>query len=240
MGRYPVYFILGLIFFGILKLIQVNVFDAETYKKNKKEYTYRYLKAKKSTEKKTTTQSTKQSSEEKKKNAVPLKKDSEEQAFTEPAIDEASSSRNSNDEANGNDTRSIADSGLSDLKNAYLAPILERLPEGQLRPDIVVRYYKHEKDGNKVYVLKDLGYYIHEKVAKETAGLGSNVIYYGDRVPVQDIKLVALTLIQSGLLIKDIQPTQFKWKSKAIEIGTDIELADSPPLNANEVLTFSK
>ncbi|MEO1253741.1 MAG: hypothetical protein AAFY41_02475, partial [Bacteroidota bacterium] len=122
----------------------------------------------------------------------------------------------------------------------YLKSIINSLPSGQLREDVVIRYYRHEKDGNKVDALKDLGYYIHEKKATETAGLGSNVLIYGENVTTEDIKIVAYTLIDQGLPLKAIYHTQFEWKSTSLEIGTDTLLTEDSILSPQDISNFKK
>ena len=129
---------------------------------------------------------------------------------------------------------------LNELKESYLDPILEQLPPDGLRKDIFIRYYRHNKDGIGVYKLEEMGYYMHQKPATETAGLGSNIIYYGDDVPLEDIQIVALTLLKEGIPLKSIEHTTFEWKSSAIEIGTDTYIQDQPNLTLGQILDFHK
>ncbi len=129
---------------------------------------------------------------------------------------------------------------LDELKENYLKPIQDELPPDGLRKDIFIRYYRHNKDGIGVYKLEEIGYYMHQKPATETAGLGSNIIYYGDNVPLQDIQIVTLTLLVEGIPIKSIEHTKFEWKSNAIEIGTDTSLLDKPVLTEEEIQDFHK
>ncbi len=238
MRRYPVFAIVALVFIGITKLLQVTAFDAKQYEKYKK-MSFAKVNDKKQIKKKS-----------KKEPEVINLSDSVSQVAentTQPAFD------NENDEAfeSSADTPTVDDrsdvsmetsekNNLDDLKNNYLAPLIASLPTGQLREDIVVRYYRHRLDGNKVYVLRDLGYYIHEKQATETEGLGSNVLIYGDEVTVQDIQIVAYTLLDQGLPLKAIQPTQFSWKSNSLEVGTDTLLLDYMDLSYEDIQNFNK
>lgn len=128
---------------------------------------------------------------------------------------------------------------LADLKKNYLSIKNASLQEGRSREDVVIRYYKHEKDGNKVYSLKKLRYYLHEKPATETEGLGSNVIYYGNQVKPEDIQIVAYTLLESGIPLKSIERSKFDWKSNAIEIGTDSLLIGKTNLSKEQIRDFS-
>ncbi len=248
MGKYPVYAIVALIFIGIIKLIQVTAFDAKQYEKNKKSSFSNY-----NTKSGKTLPKTSETKDKVGENTTDTTSIVEEL----PLADSTRIESNEQDSLEENQDLTVGEfesqpsgfatsenqaiySGLEDLKNNYLAPILESLPSGQLREDVVIRYYRHEKDGNKVYVLRKLGFYIHEKEATETAGLGSNVLYYGDDVSTEDIQIVAYTLLEEGLPIKSIVPTQFSWKSTSIEVGTDTLLLDSPVLSESDIQAFNK
>ncbi|MEM9895932.1 MAG: hypothetical protein AAF789_06145 [Bacteroidota bacterium] len=129
---------------------------------------------------------------------------------------------------------------LEDLKKEYLAEKIALLQEDRFREDVVIRYYRHKKDGQMVDELRDLKYYIHEREATETRGLGSNIIYYGNDVNLEDIQLIALTLLENGIPIKSIQETRYEWKANAIEIGTETELLDAEPLTPLDIQIFTK
>ncbi|WP_462247227.1 hypothetical protein [Ekhidna sp.] len=250
MGKYPVYAIMALVFIGIIKLIQVTAFDVEQYKKSKESSFANYGTEISEPEwKKKGTDLNEPSAEESKIDSNPSDSISTKESPSsiqdfEVAKEEESSSDESfqsPDPVEEKPTNQpVTYSGLDDLKNNYLAPIIASLPQGQLREDVVIRYYKHQKDGYKVYSLKALGYYIHEKQATETAGLGSNVLYYGDDVNNSDIQIVALTLLAEGLPIKSILPTQFSWKATSIEIGTDTLLINEEILSEADIKSFVK
>ena len=138
-----------------------------------------------------------------------------------------------------NNTSISGEAYFLDLKNAYLSPILASLPEGRSREDVVVRYYKHEKDGEKVYSLKKLGYYLHEREAEDSKDYGSNVLYYGSDVDVRDIQLVAYTLKQNGIPLKAIIRSQYDWKYHSLEIGADSLLVGRPILSLDEIQSFT-
>ena len=71
--------------------------------------------------------------------------------------------------------------------------------------------------------------------------VGSNIIYYGDDVPLEDIQIVALTLLKEQIPLKMIKHTKFEWKSSAIEIGTDTSISnDQPNISIKEILDFDK
>lgn len=231
MRKYPVFFIVALVFIGAIKLIQVTAFDATKYSKSKEgNYSKIDKKSKAKLTKKEPITPKSEDSKQEKLTAQIAKSDS-----TVTIVEDTIEDSNSFNAKETNDYGSLAD-----LKNNYLALKIANLPTGQLRNDVVLRYYKHEKDGDKVYDLSDLGYYIHEKEATETAGLGSNILYYGEEVNVEDIQIVALTLLNKGIPIKSIEKSQFDWKSNSIEIGTDTLLLNSSNLSNQDVIGFSK
>ena len=253
MGKYPVYAIMALVFVGIIKLLQVTAFDHEKYGENKKKSFSNYSDNaesvyQKAPEKIKKTLKINASQENATGDPDSLKNkviNNEEVATTE---NEFTSSEFGSSVNNSEDTSENAWSNetktnyitFDDLKNLYLAPIIAGLPQGQLREDVVIRYYRHEQDGDKVYSLKNLGYYIHEKEATETVGLGSNVLYYGDDVNVEDIRIVAYQLLETGMSIKAIAPSQFKWKANSIEIGTDTLLLNNRDISELYIGGFEK
>ena len=254
MGRYPVYAIVALVFIGVIKLLQITAFDAERYTNNKKaSFSKDIFKPAKNG----TTYDSSQVAEE---IAPPVLGRTEGDSLesegyettkqadepTEQAdFDQSDSSFDSQPSESESDfanetTTARSYSGLDELKNIYLAPKIANLPPGQLREDVVIRYYRHDQDGDKVYSLKELGYYIHEKEATETEGLGSNVMYYGANVAVEDIQIVAYMLLSSGLPLKSIEPSSYSWKANAIEIGTDPDILDDDNLTESDIRRFSK
>ncbi|MEO9482587.1 MAG: hypothetical protein ABJG47_04050 [Ekhidna sp.] len=240
MGKYPVYAIVALVFIGMIKLIQVTAFDVEQYKKNKESSFSDYSTKTAEKESDAKVEDTKIENDEANSSDTTSISSSEEFSPKQARADEDAFESSQSEVESTDETNSATYAGLDDLTDNYLAPILANLPSGQLREDVVIRYYKHEKDGEKVYSLRKLGYYIHEKEASETTGLGSNVLYYGSQVRIEDIQIVAFTLINSGLPIKSIEPTQYSWKNNSIEIGTDTLLVSNPILSQANIESFNK
>ncbi len=123
------------------------------------------------------------------------------------------------------------------LNVKYQTTILNQLKPDKPRTDIIIRYYVHPPDGNRVYALRDLGFYIHERpVDKQMTSYESNSIFYGDSIKKEDLLIVAYTLIKQGIPIKNIEPSQYHdgWKYNAIEIGADSTILDK------EILTLDK
>ncbi|WP_420576313.1 hypothetical protein [Ekhidna sp.] len=251
MGKYPVYAIVALIFIGIIKLLQVTAFDAEKYSKNRKTTFSKDIY--KPSKKEAASSSSEITSQLQEKTPPPVldrtEGDSLETDTFEP-VDEAddiqvnnafdTKSETPENSATNKPTSTRSYSGLAELKNIYLAPKIANLPPGQLREDVVIRYYRHDQDGDKVYSLKSLGYYIHEKEATETEGLGSNVMYYGENVAIEDIQIVAYTLLENGIPLKSIKPSSYSWKANAIEIGTNPDILEAPELTPESVKKFTK
>ncbi len=131
-----------------------------------------------------------------------------------------------------------ADFGVVD----YFTELLSRNLGTKTRNDIVVRYYRHLPDGNKIDELRKYGLYIHERpVEGELEGYESNSLYYGDSVSQEDIHLIAYVMLKQGLPIKSIQPSIYHddWKANSVEIGTDTAVNDDPVLTLTEIRNFS-
>lgn len=125
----------------------------------------------------------------------------------------------------------------------YKADVLSNLPPNKARTDIVIRYYRHPRDGNGAYALDKLGYYIHERpVNPKYEKFQSNAIYYGDSVKLKDLMIVGYSLLKEGVPIKVIKPSKFgdSWKSRSIEIGTDTTLLKLPNLTLEELQNFKR
>ncbi len=211
MGRYSIIFVItALVLIGIIKILAITTFDANKYGKQKTTQYSNALKQEKSIKK--INKKYKQSDTT--RYLVVNKK----KIISPPTPQQE----------------------YINLKNNYLMPYLASLKKGELRDDVVVRYYGHKKDSSKVYSLNELGYYIHIKKAKETKELGSNVLLYGKNVKIEDIKIIAFTLIKNGLPLKKIQPTQFNWKLNSLEIGTDKLLLDKKIITFQDIQNFSK
>ncbi|MEM6734914.1 MAG: hypothetical protein AAF620_02475 [Bacteroidota bacterium] len=206
------YPILAMVFLGVFKLIEITMFDAKKYG-SRKEY----------------------------QDGMDVKNDDFGTKSNSSSVEDTENEKIETGFQSSIRKGKKADSPfLSELKKNYLAPILEKLPPDGLRRDIFIRYYRHNKDGIGVYKLEEMGYYIHQKEPLETNGLGSNIIYYGDNVPLEDIQIVALTLLEEGIPIKSIKHTKFEWKSNAIEIGTDALLINELTISENEIHDFDK
>ncbi|SMD35287.1 hypothetical protein SAMN04488029_2436 [Reichenbachiella faecimaris] len=101
------------------------------------------------------------------------------------------------------------------------------------RTDVVIRYYKKNKDEDRVYKLRDLGFYIHERPAEDDFDdYESNAIFYGDSIKREDLILIAHNLIQNGVKLQSLTLSKFHaaWKAHSVEIGTDTTALGEKPL----------
>lgn len=70
--------------------------------------------------------------------------------------------------------------------------------------------------------------------------VGTNAIFFGDKVPIEDVKLVALTLIRAGVEIKYIRPFKNSTgRSLLIQVGAGTAYVSKPPLSV-EAITDAK
>ncbi len=165
---------------------------------------------------------------------IPSQKDQEVSGnidINEPKVESSNSTSSESSEAY-----------FQELKTSYQTNVLNTLPPGKPRSDVIVRYYKHPPDGNSVYALKNLGFYIHERpIDQAMADYESNSIYYGDSVKQQDLLIVAYTLIKEGMPIKSIKPSMYHdgWKYNAIEIGADSTVIEKEALTVDQLLQLS-
>lgn len=161
----------------------------------------------------------------------------------EPLIADTTSNEFSDDfepEINppGTDESSFAET-LKDRSDS----IRSTLTNGRRRTDVIIRYYPHLSDGELVYELSELGFYLHERPTDSSQlMMPTNSVFYGDNVPLEDIQLVTFELLSKGLEIKQISMSRFhdNWKANSIEIGTDVSVKDLPVLTLQDVQAFRK
>ncbi len=124
--------------------------------------------------------------------------------------------------------------------NSYFSALYKsyHAVKNETRTDLVIRYYRKEKDKNMVNSLKSLGFYIHERpTAPKLKDLYSNTIYYGDSVRREDILITAYQLKSAGMKLQAVEHSQFgdNWKSHSIELGTDITKLKAPELSLGAI-----
>ena len=124
----------------------------------------------------------------------------------------------------------------------YSDSIKKSLPEKTLRNDVILRYYPHKPDNNRIYGIKSLGFYVHERPSDSLlVELPSNVVYYGDGVNKKDIQLVSLYLLDNGFYIRKIAEARFHdgWKSNSIEIAHSPEFTNDTLLTLEDIKNFN-
>ncbi|MEQ9299915.1 MAG: hypothetical protein RIF33_15175 [Cyclobacteriaceae bacterium] len=169
----------------------------------------------------------------------------EKREYAEELIEEGKSTRKVVSDGFGTSSFSAveANDALTDVEyfREYSRIYKEQKLKGvqpESRTDVVIRYYAKEKDGDKIFRLRALGFYVHERPTSEKFDqYASNAIYYGDKVSLEDIKMVAYTLMRQGVDIKTIEPSQFfsDWKAHSIEIGADDTMQDAPSLTLGDI-----
>jgi hypothetical protein len=119
----------------------------------------------------------------------------------------------------------------------YRSQVLEAKKDTSKQSKLVIRYYTKAKDKNKVFALRKLGYYIHERNSEASDEYPSNSICYGDSVSKEDLMLIAYTLIEKGVALQDISLSKFHdtWKSNSIEIGTDTTIMNKSVINLTDL-----
>jgi hypothetical protein len=111
------------------------------------------------------------------------------------------------------------------------------------RESVTVQYFP--KDVDPVIVqstLQKLGFNL--KVSKANiSDIPTNAIWFGSKVNIEDVKLVAYTLIRAGVQIKTIKPFRGNpaeaWAS-LIQVGADGDYVDKPALSVSEIRNASE
>ena len=108
----------------------------------------------------------------------------------------------------------------------------------QRRKTITVEYFPKDVDPKIVESkLKELGFNFKSS-SPNVKNLSTNAIWFGSKVDITDVKLVAYTLIRAGVKIQTIkpfrQPNQEPWASK-IQVGADGDYVNSSPLTIEQI-----
>ena len=102
--------------------------------------------------------------------------------------------------------------------------------------DITVAYYPKSADGFRVEdTLETLGYPYKE--FKAVNNVATNAVWFGDAVPIDDVKRVAAGLIKVGVKLKAIR--RFRMgagpKAKCIEVGASPSVQSRPTLQPDTI-----
>ncbi len=109
------------------------------------------------------------------------------------------------------------------------------------RRNIAIQYFpkKLDEDVNMKVVLSSLseaGFTLERREAK-FPGTPTNAIWFGDDVRLEDVKLVAYTLIGAGVKVRAVR--RFRnpaGRPRLIQIGANAAITEAPPLTAKQVL----
>jgi len=111
-----------------------------------------------------------------------------------------------------------------------------RLPSARAR-EITVEYFPKDFDPEVVRdALQELGFRLVVRQAI-LPDIPTNSIWFGSLVSIEDVKLVAYTLIRAGVKIKAIRPFRTRPAERAslIQVGGDALLVDAPALTVEEI-----
>lgn len=107
------------------------------------------------------------------------------------------------------------------------------------RKAVTVEYFPKNVDENKVEAaLAELGFSLR-KPPPVVHAIPTNAVWFGLPVAVEDVKLVALTLIRAGVQIRAIRPIQDYLVAKRdlplIQVGADAAVINDPPLTVEAI-----
>jgi hypothetical protein len=104
------------------------------------------------------------------------------------------------------------------------------------RENVTVQYFPKDVDVAIVkQALRELGFML-KTGSTQFPKIPTNAIFFGDGVNLDDVKLVAYTLIRAGVEIKVIQPFHnSRGRSNLIQVGSLRDAVDERPLRIEEI-----
>lgn len=110
------------------------------------------------------------------------------------------------------------------------------------RQGITVQYFPKGVDPIVIRnTLSSLGFTFMEGVPQQRGA--TNAIWFGNDVPISDVKLVALTLVRAGVDLKTIRPFRKRHpvadRNLLIQVGTDEEFAGKPVMTIGDITSAS-
>jgi hypothetical protein len=115
--------------------------------------------------------------------------------------------------------------------------IIAAASSNKSRQSITIEYFPKNVDKNKVELaLKELGFKLKRSRA-EFPNYPTNAIWFGVNVEIEDVKIVAYTLIRAGVSLQFIGPFKYPHRNhgKLIQIGSLVRYLDSPPLKIFQI-----
>ncbi len=110
------------------------------------------------------------------------------------------------------------------------------------RKSITLRYFAKQIDRAQVQkALQPLGFNL-QLADSQVSGVPTNCIWYGSSVRVEDVRTVALVLLQAGIKLQGIQPFQHSTAANAstIQVGGSARLDSLPGITPDDVKTLGK
>lgn len=107
------------------------------------------------------------------------------------------------------------------------------------RQRITVQYFPKNVDPDVVEkTLSDLGFTFVKRVPQQQGA--TNAIWFGEDVPLSDVKLVALTLVRAGVDVKTIKPFRrshpVQDRNLLIQVGTDGDYSEKPSMTIKQIV----
>jgi len=98
--------------------------------------------------------------------------------------------------------------------------------------NVIVNYYSKTSESENITLsLKSLSYNLRtENPSNQMRDLQTSCVWFGKKVDIADVKVVALALIRAGIPIKSIRPfgnNSINYKPNVIEIGADVKVVNS-------------
>lgn len=114
----------------------------------------------------------------------------------------------------------------SDSANALIDKLRTKQP---IDSNVTVSYYSKTVEAEKITLsLKSLPYNLITKNPSETMrGHKTNSVWFGKKVQITDVKIIALALIRAGIPISAIRPYKNNdpnYKANIVEIGGDVRV----------------
>jgi len=103
------------------------------------------------------------------------------------------------------------------------------------RGKMTIEYFLKNVDQARVLsAIQDLGFKV--KPVPPIGITSTNAIWFGSRVDIEDVKLVAYALIHAGVSIREIKPfLKSEGRERVIQIGGLPRAADKPPLTIEQI-----
>jgi hypothetical protein len=113
--------------------------------------------------------------------------------------------------------------------------------------NVAVSYYSKTEEAEKITLsLKSLSYNLITKNPSERMkNYSTNSVWFGNKVNISDVKIIALALIRAGITIRVIRPyrnSSSNYKANIVEIGGDVVVEQSAilPYTIQRIDTITK